>query len=36
MGYATPAVQITALICGTIIVLAAFVILLAWMGQKKG
>ena len=35
MNFATPGVQITALICGTIIVLAAFVVVMAWMGQKK-
>lgn len=35
MGFATPAVQITALICGTIIILACLVVLLAWMGQKN-
>lgn len=28
-------VQITALICGTIVVLAGFVVLLAYIGNKK-
>ena len=31
----TTAVQITAVICGTIIVLAGMVVLMAWIGSKK-
>lgn len=31
----TPSAQIVAIICGTIIVLAGMLVLMAWIGSKK-